>query len=79
MLVFLIDDDQAQGFDRGKDGGTRADGDAGAALANLVPLIVPFAGGKMAVQHRHQGSQRPGTEPGLEAFDRLGRKRNLRH
>ena len=79
MLVLLVHDDQAERFDGGEDGRARADGDARAALANLVPLVVPLAGGQMAVQHRHQRLQRAGAEPRLEALDGLRRERDFRH
>ena len=46
VLVFLVHDDEAERFDRRKNRRTRADDDAGAALANFVPFIVAFAGGK---------------------------------
>src|SRR5262245_51794970 len=79
MLVFLIDNDQAQWIDWRENGRACADDDAGAALANLVPFIVAFAGGKMAVQNSDQRLQRAGTESGFETLDRLRRERNLRH
>ena len=79
ILVFLIDNDQSQRVHRREHGGARADDNPGAALANLVPFIVPFARRKMAVQHRHQRSRRAGAETRLESFDGLGRQRNLRH
>ncbi len=78
VLVFLVHNDQAERLDRRKDGGARADGDPRAALANLVPLVVPLAGGQMAVQHCHQRLQRAGTEPRLESLDGLRRERDLR-
>ena len=79
VLVFLVHDDQAERLDRRKDGRARADDNARAALANLVPLVMPLAGGQMAVQHRHQRLQRAGAEPRLEALDGLRRERNFRH
>ena len=79
MLVFLVHDDQSQRIDRRENGRARADDDAGAALADFVPFIVPFAGGQMAVQHGHQRLQRAGTEAGLEPLDRLRRQRDFRH
>ena len=48
VLVFLVHDDEAERFDRRKNRRARADDDARAALPNLVPFIVPFAGGQMA-------------------------------
>ena len=79
MLVLLVHDDEAERFDGRKDGRAGADGNPRAALANLVPLVVPLAGGQMAVQHRHQGLQRAGAEPRLEALDGLRRERDFRH
>jgi hypothetical protein len=54
MLVFLVHNDQSQRVHRREDGGAGADDDAGAALANFVPFVVPFARRQMAVQDRHQ-------------------------
>ena len=79
MLVLLVHDDQSQRVHRGEDGRAGADGDAGAALADFVPLIVALAGGQMAVQHRHQGLERAGAEAGLETLDRLGREGDFGH
>ena len=79
VLVLLVHDDQAQRLDRRKDRRARADGDPRAALADLVPFVVPLAGGQMAVQHRHQRLQRTGAEPRLEPLDGLRRERNFRH
>src|SRR5439155_8946973 len=53
--------------------------DARAAFTDLVPLVVPLAGGQMAVQHRDERLQRAGTEAALEPFDRLRRERDFRH
>src|SRR5208282_1210400 len=69
---------QPERLDRRKDGGTRTDGNAGAALAYLVPFVMALAGGEMAVQHRDQRLQRPGAEPRLEALDRLRREGDFR-
>ncbi len=79
MLVFLVHDDQAQRVHRRENGGARADDDAGAALANLVPFVVAFAGGQMAVQHRHEGLAGAAGEARLETLDRLRGQGNLRH
>ena len=79
VLVFLVHDDEAERFDRRKNRRARADDDARAALANLVPFIVAFAGGKMRMQHRDERLQFSGTEPRLESFDGLRRQRNFRH
>ena len=79
MLVFLVHDDEAQRVHRRENGRARADDDACAALANLVPFIMALAGGQMAVQHRDEGLQGPGTEPRFKPLHRLRRERNLRH
>ena len=51
-LVFFIDHDEAEVFERGEDRAARADHDPGAAGMELVPFVVPLAFGKMAVQDR---------------------------
>ena len=79
MLVFLVHDDQAERIHRREDGRARADGNSRAALPDFVPFIVPFTGGQMAVQHRHEGLQGPGAETRFETLDGLGRERNFRH
>ncbi len=45
VLVFLVHDDQAQRIYGRKNRRARADDNARATLANLVPLVVPLAGG----------------------------------
>ena len=50
-FVLLIHDDEAEVLQRREDGAARADDDVGAAFADLVPFVVPFAVGEMAVQH----------------------------
>ena len=45
-LVFFIDHDQAEIFERREDGAARADHDPRAAGMNLVPFIVPLAFGQ---------------------------------
>ncbi len=75
-LVFLIDHDEAEIFQRRENGAARADHDACAAGMNFVPFIVPLAFGQMTVQHGdrvlHIG------KPALEPFDRLRREGNFR-
>ena len=61
MLVLFIHDDEAERIDGREDGRARADDDARAALADLVPFVVAFAGGEMAVQHGDQGLQWAGS------------------
>ena len=77
--MFLVHDDQAERVHRREDRRTRADDNTRASLTNLVPFIVAFARGQMAVQHRDERLQRPGTEARLEPLDGLGRQRNFRH
>ena len=79
VLVFLVHDDEPERFDRREDGRARADDDAGAALADLVPFVVAFAGGQMAVQHGDERLQRAGAEARLEPLDGLRRERDFRH
>ena len=78
ILVFLINDDQPEWVHRRKNSRTRADDDAGAALADFVPFVVALACGQVAVQHGNQGLEPAGGEPGLEPLDRLRRKRDFR-
>ena len=77
--MFLIHHDEAERFDRRKYGRAGADSNPRAALAYLMPLVVPLAGGQMAVQHRHECLQRARAEPRLEALDSLRRQRDLGH
>ena len=79
MLVFLIDNNEPERVHRRKNRRARPNDDARAALTDLVPLIVPLAGGQMAVQHRNERLQRTGAESPLEPFDRLRRERDFRH
>jgi hypothetical protein len=50
MLVLLVHDDESERLDGREDGRTRADDDARAPLANLVPLVVPLAGTEVRVE-----------------------------
>src|SRR5688572_1011927 len=79
MLVLLIYNDQPERFDGGKDRGARANDDAGAALADFMPLVMTLAGRKMAVQHGNKSLERAGSKPGFEPLDRLRRERNFGH
>ena len=45
-LVFFIDDDQSEVFERRENRAARADHDAGPAGMDLVPFVVPFAFGQ---------------------------------
>ena len=51
-VVLLVDDDQAEAADRGKDRRPRPDHDGDVAAANPVPLIVALAIGQPAVLDR---------------------------
>ncbi len=77
--MFLVDDNQTERIDGGEDCGARADDDACPALANLVPFVMAFSGGEIAVEDSDQGFQAARSEARLEAFDRLRRERNLGH
>ena len=79
MLVFLIHNDQAERLDGSEDGRTRADHDAGAALADLVPLIVSLTGAEVRVEHGDLRLQRAVAEARLEALHGLRRERDFRH
>src|SRR5205814_933369 len=72
-------DDQAERIDRSKNGGAGADDDASSALPDLVPFIVTFTGGEMAVQHGDDGLAWARAETSLEAFYRLRSERDFRH
>ena len=50
VLVLLVHDDQAEVGQRRENGAARADDDAGLAAVDLVPFVVAFAVGKVAVQ-----------------------------
>ena len=56
VLVLLVHDDEPERFDRRENRRARADDDAGTALADLVPFVVPFAGGEMANAARRRAS-----------------------
>ena len=75
-LVFFIDHDEAEIFERRENRAAGADDDAGAAGMELVPFVVPFAFGKMTVQDRNHVRLR--GEATLESFDRLRGERDFR-
>ena len=79
VLVFLVHDYQAERVHRRKNCRAGADNNPGSPLAYLMPFIMSFACRQMAVQHRDQGPQRPGAEPGLEPLHRLRCQRDFRH
>ena len=78
VFVFLVHDEKAQRFDGREDGRACADDDPGAALANLLPLVVALAGTQVAVENGDEGLELAGVEPGLESLDRLRRERDFR-
>ena len=71
--MFLVHDDEAKRFDRRENRRARADDNARAALSNLVPLVVAFAGGQMRMQNRDERLQFAGAESRLESLDGLRR------
>ncbi len=56
-VVLLVHDNQAQVFDRSKDGRASADHDAGFAFANAVPLLAALFGGESGVEQGDFGSE----------------------
>ena len=77
VLVLFIDDDEAEVGARGEDGRPGADDDAGAAGADLVPLVVPLAFAEVGMEHGD--FVLGGGEAGFEALDGLRGEGNLRH
>ena len=75
-LVFFIDHDESEIFERRENRAARADHDPRAAGMNLVPFIVPLAFRQMAVQDRDHVRLR--GEAALEALDGLRRERDFR-
>ncbi len=76
-LVLLIDHDEAEPVQRREDGRPRADDDARAPGADVLPLIVPLARGEMAVQHG-DADFLP-DEARAKMLDCLRRERDFRH
>ena len=72
--MLLVDDDQADAFERREHRRTRADDDVDVAAANALPLIVPLAVREAAVLDRHALSERV---PEYRRDHR--RQRDLRH
>ena len=73
-LVLLVDDDEAEPFNRRKHGAAGANHDLCPPEPNAPPLIEPFAGAQPAVQNRDI-IRKPRPEPA----DRLRRERDFRH
>ena len=71
-LVFLIDDDQPEIFQRREDRAARADHNPRPRGVDFVPFIVPLAFRQMAVQHRDRVVQV--RKPAFEPLDRLRRQ-----
>ena len=71
-----FDDDQAEILERREHGAARPDHDPRPAGLNLVPLIVSFAFGQVAVQHCDHFLRL--GKAALESLHGLGRKRDFR-
>ena len=76
-LVFFIDDDEPEIFERRENRAARADHDPRAAGMDLVPFIVPLAFRQMAVQDGDV--VRLLGEAALETLDGLRRERDFRN
>ena len=74
--MFFIDDDETEILQRREDRAPGADDNPRPASIDLVPLVVPFALGLMAVQNRHRFLRL--AEPALKSLNCLRRERNLR-
>jgi len=75
VLVFFIDDDDAEIGEGGKDGTARADDDFGFAAADAVPLVEAFALGEVGVENGDLILDR--GEAGFEPLDGLRGEGNL--
>ncbi len=75
--MLLVDDDEADVFERGENGRAGSDDDAGVAVVDAVPFVVPLALREMAVQDGDAGLR--GGETALESLHGLRRERNLRN
>ena len=72
--MLLVDDDQAEGGERGEDRGAGADDDVDVAAADAVPLVVALAVREAAVLHGD-----PFAEGAAEGRRRGRRQGDLRH
>ena len=68
VFLFLIHNDQAQVFKRGKHGGPGAQSNQGISIFPPLPFIQPLSHGKTAVEYRHLPAV-----PALEQSQHLGR------
>ena len=75
--MFFVDHDEPEILQRREHRAARADDDARATGMNLVPFVVAFALGQMAVQNG-DCLLRLG-KPAFETFDGLRRQRNFGH
>ena len=76
MLLLLVDDDDAEVFQRREHAGARADDDPDAPGPDMLPLVVPLARRQMAVQHGH--AHLLPDETRAKMFHRLRRERDFR-
>ena len=74
MLLLLVDDDEADVFQWGKDGAPGPHHDVGAAVLYHLPLEQALGVIEGRVLDGH-----PPPEPALEAEDHLRRQADLRH
>ena len=70
VFVLLIDEDEPEIRQRRENRGTRADDDAGGALADSVPFVETLTLLKIVMQHRDLFLH--GGEAGFETADGLG-------
>ena len=73
VLMFLVDDDEAQVADRCEDGASGADDDVGPALGDVAPLAMAFGVRQVRVEDGHL------DEPLAESADGLRRQGDLGH
>ena len=72
--MFLVHDDQPQGFQGGKNSGSGPHHDRGFPRLDASPLIQPLPGGKTAVEDSYFF-----TKPGTEAPFHLGHQTDFRY
>src|ERR1700736_3067997 len=73
-FVFFVDNDESEPFDGSEDRAPSADGHARFAAVKLVPFVMAFASGEVAMKNRDQFS----LKPHFEALNRLRSERNFR-
>ena len=74
VLLFLVQNDEPQGFAGGKHRRTGANHHSGLSPADPVPLVIPLAFTEAAVKHRHQV-----LKPGGKQSQKLGGQSDLRN